>query len=318
MKQRICVLVVTYNRKACLLKLLPALLSQSAAIDTILIVDNASTDGTPEVLMENGYIASFREGMLSGSRKEETRILYYRNTENSGGSGGFHLGFRLALELDCDYLWAMDDDVLPEPDCLERLMAVLCPDVRLVLPSRTDDRYLDQAIVGVNMSNPFRYSIKLRKSCISSREIPGDSIPIVDIVFEGPLMAVSLIREIGLPRGDLFLIFDDSEYAWRAGQVTQLRYVKHAVLHRQILPEKTRRRRMNWKDYYGYRNQYWFDRTYGTNVFVRYLRPVLNHLDLCARAVIKGKWSNLRVLRKAYHDGTKGILGKTVSPGEQR
>ena len=74
---------------------------------------------------------------------------------------------------------------------------------------------------------------------------------------------------------------------------------------------------MGWKEYYGYRNQYWFDRTYGENIFVKKLRPLFNHLDLCFRAIVKRRWSNLKVFRAAYYDGTHNILGKRVNPGKE-
>ena len=118
-----------------------------------------------------------------------------------------------------------------------------------------------------------------------------------------------------MPKKELFIIFDDSEYAYRASKVTEMHYIKKAILHKQIIPSSDPSRLMGWKEYYSYRNQYWYDRTYGENVFVRYLRPIFNHVDLCLRAIVRRKWSNFTVLKKAYHDGTKGILGKTVDPG---
>ena len=72
---------------------------------------------------------------------------------------------------------------------------------------------------------------------------------------------------------------------------------------------------MGWKDYYGYRNQYWFDRTYGENGAVRLLRPLLSRADLTLRAIARRKWANLRVISLAYRDGTRSRLGRTVDPG---
>ena len=72
---------------------------------------------------------------------------------------------------------------------------------------------------------------------------------------------------------------------------------------------------MGWKEYYGYRNQIWFDRTYGTNLAVRKLRPVFLVLDLGLRAVIRHKWRNFKVIKKAYLDGIHDRLGITVKPG---
>lgn len=95
--------VVTYNRLDLLRQCAQALRNQTVACD-ILIVDNASTDGTSQ------WLASQPD-------------LHYRDTgSNLGGAGGFNLGMRWAVEAGYDYVWVMDDDTLPHPDALEKLL----------------------------------------------------------------------------------------------------------------------------------------------------------------------------------------------------
>ena len=53
-RDSVCAVVVTYNRKELLIECLKALKNQSRHLNAIYIVDNASTDGTPELLVENG------------------------------------------------------------------------------------------------------------------------------------------------------------------------------------------------------------------------------------------------------------------------
>ena len=132
--------------------------------------------------------------------------------------------------------------------------------------------------------------------------------------FEGPLIATTLIHEIGLPKKELFILFDDTEFAQRAVRVTRIRFVKGATLHRQIVATIKESQQMGWKDYYYHRNQFYFYETYGENIWVRYLRPRIGILKMYIRSIARGKWSNFAVLHAAYRDGTKGILGKTVEP----
>lgn len=99
----VCAVVVTYNRLELLKHCVEALRAQSAGCD-ILIVDNASTDGT----------ARWAAG------QQDCR---YRNTgSNLGGAGGFNRGMRWAVEAGYAFAWIMDDDTLPEPDALEKLL----------------------------------------------------------------------------------------------------------------------------------------------------------------------------------------------------
>lgn len=315
--KRVCTLVVTYNRKQYLVNLLEALQRQSYHIDTILIFDNASTDGTFDMLVEEKYVEQKYDYIsLSEIRKNSTKILYYRNNENTGGSGGFHDGIELAMKQNCDCIWTMDDDVLPDDLCLEKMIKYLTNESRLCIPSRSDDRYMDYAVTKVDMSNPIKYNVKMRKTVVPTSDIHSDYIEVKDMAFEGPLFDISLVKEIGLPQKDFFILFDDSEYAYRASKVTNLRFVKGAILHKQLIPQEVEGEFLNWKSYYGFRNQYWFDRTYGESIFVKKIRPALHYLDILTRIVLKRKWDNIKILNHAYYDGTHGIMGKPVPPSK--
>ena len=102
-KHSVCAVVVTYNRLELLKHCVEALRDQSAGCD-ILIVDNASTDGT----------AQWAAGQQD---------CHYRNTgSNLGGAGGFNRGMRWAVEAGYGFVWVMDDDTLPEPQALEKLL----------------------------------------------------------------------------------------------------------------------------------------------------------------------------------------------------
>ncbi len=107
MDKKIVAIVVTRNRKEYLLRNIEAILDQKDAQTDILIVDNASTDGTKEA------VKPYRE----------TGQIRYENTgENLGGAGGFNYGVRRAVELGYDALWLMDDDTIPDPDALDKLL----------------------------------------------------------------------------------------------------------------------------------------------------------------------------------------------------
>ena len=74
---------------------------------------------------------------------------------------------------------------------------------------------------------------------------------------------------------------------------------------------------MNWKNYYGIRNQIWFDRNYGDNWFVKSFRPRLLYVDLMLRAILTRKTTNKQVIKRAYVDGMNNRLGKLIAPGTQ-
>lgn len=317
MNDSVCGVIVTYNRKEYLEKLLMALKSQTHSLKAVLIFDNNSTDGTAEMLLKSDYCKGIESGTLYQNDTDFTTYYYFRNKINSGGSGGFHDAIEIASKLEYDYIWTMDDDVLPEKNCLEELLKYMSREVRVCIPSRTDKKFLDYAITDINMSNPFLYHITSRKTRVKSTDIKEKWMEVQDMPFEGPLLDVSIIREVGLPKAEFFIIFDDTEYALRMSKKTKLYFIPSAVLHKQIIPVTKNHGKMGWKEFYGYRNQFWFDRTYGENIFVKYFRPVFLVIELSLKAIIKRKWINLKVIFWAYRDGVQGKLGKRVEPGRE-
>src|SRR3954464_2227708 len=78
-------------------------LAEVPELDEVLVVDNNSTDGTGEWLRTQPVTAELL-------------------TSNTGGAGGLSHGLAPALERGADLAWLMDDDGLPEPDCLSLLL----------------------------------------------------------------------------------------------------------------------------------------------------------------------------------------------------
>lgn len=104
LKNDIVAVVVTYNRKVLLNKCIKSLKAQTYPLD-ILIIDNASTDGTADMF-----------------KKDMERTIYYNTGANIGGAGGFNVGIKIAAKLGYNYYWLMDDDTIPQIDSLEKLV----------------------------------------------------------------------------------------------------------------------------------------------------------------------------------------------------
>lgn len=86
------------------------MLKQTVSTD-VLIVDNASTDGTEDNLISSGLL-------------NNEKIHYIKLDENTGGAGGFHYGLKYACKKGWRWFWIMDDDAEPHHDALEKLVAL--------------------------------------------------------------------------------------------------------------------------------------------------------------------------------------------------
>jgi rhamnopyranosyl-N-acetylglucosaminyl-diphospho-decaprenol beta-1,3/1,4-galactofuranosyltransferase len=205
MCETIAAIIVTFNRKHLLTQCLNALLSQTRVPDKIVVVDNASSDGTPELLQEKGYL-------------DNSVIDYVRLPENTGGAGGFHEGMKRAYEGNYDWLWLMDDDGYPAPDCLEKLLEAresleIIGSV-VVLPE--DSSKLTWSLIVFEKDSYF----SLRKRIRDRNELLNVSnqniYPSYAAFFNAVLIHWKVIDKIGFVLKDLFIRGDEFEYFLRS------------------------------------------------------------------------------------------------------
>lgn len=187
---RVCAVVVTYNRPGLLAKGLRGLMDQSRLPDEILVVNNASTDGTAEMLATD-----FPE------------VIVHTLDSNRGASGGFSEGTRVGYERGFDWLWLLDDDIVAEPDCLHELLEVANASGKPVVTPRRRD---------ADGTYP-RNEAVIDETTESYACPTGDSrwLEIDIFTFEGPLVHRSVIDRIGVPNPHFFITGDDTEFSIR-------------------------------------------------------------------------------------------------------
>jgi len=292
--------VVTHNRWSFLQKSLEGLKSQTVPLSDVIVIDNASEDGTREGVPHQFPWAS-----------------YQRLTENVGGAGGFSEGVRLGYEKGYDWLWVMDDDAVPELDALERML-----ETQVIRKPETG--MLACLVVGTDGELDRGCCAKwfdmrtFRASPIFNGRIPsGEAVECNSATFVGILVNRRAISRVGIPRSDFFIACDDVEYIYRiceagfkAYQVPRSRIVH---LSRSSSRFYLRGRAPLWRSYYDWRNTLYLNRQYSHPVtFVRKAGR------FAAGALLFGdrKLRRLRVLVQAINDARAGRLGRRIFPPE--
>ncbi|WP_304045531.1 glycosyltransferase [Jatrophihabitans endophyticus] len=191
---RVVAVVVTYNRRPLLLECLAAIRSQTRRTDAVIVVDNASTDGTSDLVRADADL--------------EAVVL----TRNTGGAGGFAVGMTMALAEGADLLWLLDDDAVPEPDALEELLRAR-DGVRGAPPVLMASRVVWTDGRPHPMNTPRRRPFASR-SARAAADVVG-CIPIRSASFVSTLVDAAATRRMGLPRADYFLWNDDFEFTTR-------------------------------------------------------------------------------------------------------
>ncbi|MEU0315274.1 glycosyltransferase [Nocardioides sp. NPDC006273] len=258
-RETVAIVVVTYNRADMLRGLLDGLTKLDQPADAVIVVNNASTDHTAQVLSE----------------AVTPNLQVIDSPENLGGAGGFHLGTKAAVEQGWDRLYLIDDDVVPAHDCLEVLLA---QDEDCLFSVREDrnGKLIELAALKFDLRNPL--AIKPKTASVMDTYPTRDALPervaVENVAFEGFMIRRSVLEEIGLPDPSYFIFYDDVDLAIRARRAGRTIWaVRDAVLVRQ-LDFSQQHDLAGWKGFYMYRNLFVVHFRYGENVLVR-LKPWL-------------------------------------------
>lgn len=186
--------VVTHNRMDLLKKCLESLAGQTCPCD-VLVVNNASTDGTAQ--------------WLEIAAQGRTAIRVQTLPVNAGGAGGFYHGIRWAVEEGYDRLWLMDDDCIPHADALEKLAQA-----DAVLEGNFG--WLSSVALWTDGSECRMNRQKLKKSFYEySPLLKYGLVQAEQATFVSLYLKAETVRRFGLPIREFFIWGDDIEYTRR-------------------------------------------------------------------------------------------------------
>ena len=211
---RVLAHIHTMNDAAVIGQLLAALRHQTRPPDAILIVDNASTDGTLDRTLSDA-------------------VTIVRNPENLGTSGAIRIGFAHALEQGFDWTWIFDADSVPQPEALEELLAFF---------EDLDPSNQEQVCFLAGL--PLTAAHEIKEPPMSLEGGRMTRVPVASVMgftqcdcslWSGSLFRMAAVARIGLPSADYMLDIAEIEYGYRARQLGLTSYVVHAgVIHHDV------------------------------------------------------------------------------------
>ena len=303
---RIAAVVVTHNRLAQLELTIERLLTE--AVDHVILVDNASTDGTAE-----------RFGPIN-----DPRLHLIRLDRNLGGAGGFEEGLRQAEALyDPDWCVVMDDDARPDVGAIARFRsmdlaglggvaaAVYTTDGSICDMNRPSvNPFWNLAAFGRTLFGRGRMGFHLADDAYAA----STTTPIDAASFVGLFLSRAAIAATGLPDGRLFIYGDDVLYTLamrRAGQ--RLAFAPGIRFEHDFKTFAAESRAFSplWKTYYHHRNLLFVYHSAAGLMFWPALLVVVPKWLLKARYYGKDRGLYLRLLRLALWDAMRGKLNRS-------
>ena len=181
--EKVIAVIVTYNRKALLSECINALRSQTRRLDSILVINNGSTDGTEEWLRTQPDVEFITQ-------------------PNVGGAGGFKKAIQLGYNKGYTWIWCMDDDGQPKADALQNLLAAEGCELTL----------LNCAVINIKDKKSFVWKTGGYKTL---DEVKTNIIKGIGHPFNGTLINRRIVERVGVPKAEFFLWGDETEYYYR-------------------------------------------------------------------------------------------------------
>lgn len=221
------IVVVTYKRQELLQVLFDSLIALEKPIWRVVIVDNENSPQTKVMVDAWNELAQAQWGLPSADAEGgTTRMVYFPQEKNGGGSGGFSAGTQRAWDLGAEWFWLMDDDVAVLPDSIQTL-------------EKWTDRF--EVIQGRRYNfddTPFYWQYHF----ITSLGIPDPTAPeafdekgyleMNTACFEGGLFKRNIVQKIGVPDYRFFIYWDDTIYGYLASKHTTPVVVNDFIMRR--------------------------------------------------------------------------------------
>ena len=295
--------IVTFNRKELLGENIRMLLKQTRPFDKIFVVDNCSTDGTPEYLKDRGWM-------------DDPRFVYVKTHANIGGAGGFYTGTKAAYEAGADYIVLMDDDGRAADEHTFENLLRETERLHAENPKIFVNSLVRQGeLLSFKMGS--KYTVAEALAAAKDGILDGEANP-----FNGTLVSRELVAEIGYPNPDFFIKGDEVNYKQRSfdAGAKVVTVVDSDYIHPR--PETNERTVLGrkvpffveapWKEYYAARNFTWM---YKQNGWYKAIAFELIFVKLLAILSMKcKKAATVKMLAKGVKDGWQGKLGATVKP----
>lgn len=252
----IAAVVVTYNRLVLLKECLDAISRQTYQVSSIIVVNNASTDGTTEFLQQI----------------DDKQLVVKSLEKNIGGAGGFAEGISIATKMGVDAIWIMDDDTIPQADALHYLVRILSNKKNIGFVN-SKVVWTDGSIHQMNIPGYVHHD-----------DLGGGIYAVRSASFVSLLVPSKIVREVGLPYREFFIWVDDAEFTSRIvkagykGYFTTSSVVVHKTATNYGASIKTATPESAWKFYYYMRNGMFASR--GEKPWIVWFFKHLNHLRL--------------------------------------
>lgn len=287
------VVLITFNRLEKLKKALKSYDEQILLPKYIIVIDNASTDGTKE------YLESWK------NINSEYEKIVFPLKENKGGAGGFYEGQKIAIEKDAEWIILADDDLYLDKNYFLRLNDYIsdnnhCKDCSIICGKVL---YKGNISLGDRCRLKSKWTIPFFTN-IDEKEYEKEYFYCDLVSFLAAAINKNKLIKAGFIKSEYFIWFDDFEFSYRIGSIGKVICVPKLITHHD---REDINNFLTWKLYYGYRNQTDFIKHHFKSQFL-FLILIMILKALCCP--LKGKsFMETKMRLQGIKDGLFGNMG---------
>jgi len=283
-KVKISAVIVTFNNLDMLTSLLNDLRAQIRLPDEIILIDNASQDGTEEMV-----------------RLNYPTVNYIKLRENMGSAGGYHEGIKLAAKTS-DFIYTLDDDVSLKPDTLSEIVKGF-----QLLEKSFPSRIGAVRSVGERHSEFFATRMDIytwRGTLFKTSIVREMGLPSPDFFIYGEDLEYSLRLA---KKGYCFY--------WIPASICQERHRDHdGKTHAEIFGKRSVRYQDPFRLYYAFRNEIFICLHY--HRVLKLFHTVMYAMKVILMILASEGWNgqkSIEAVTKGMIDGFRGRLGKNLN-----
>jgi GT2 family glycosyltransferase len=280
----VAVVILNWNGWVDTLACLDSLLAQDYCNFSVVVVDNASSDGSAEKIQEwmklrssfveveeMGRVTFYSNSKRDSESLRQEDFVFIQAPSNGGFASGNNLGVRFALDAGADYVWLLNNDTELNSSSLSKVVAIADSDSCIGMCGSVlvywDDRRTIQAVGGVvyDFYRAIGYQVG-QGELIDKSDIQRLSAEKISYVAGAALLARSdFIREVGLMEERYFLYFEEVDWASRSlGRWKIATAPESIVYHKEggSIGTSSRTSRSKLSQYYLIRNLllfYWYN-----------------------------------------------------------
>ena len=327
---KVCSVIVTYGDRFHLLKqVIEACLREG--IDKIIVVDNASVENSRKQLKEYD------------KEIDKLKVIYL--DENTGSAGGYKIGLQEVYNCkECEYIWLLDDDNMPQKDSLKILKEfwnsydMKNKEDNLCLLSFRPDRVAYKEAIMTNNPNlvlgrknsflgfhildlPKKIIRVLKRKAViktftENLDIKSGRVAVAP--YGGMFFHKNLINKIGYPKEEFFVYADDHEWSYRITKNSgKIILVLDSVLEDIDKSWNISRKKEpafsiiakgnSFRVYYSTRNRVFFE---VNNLITNNLMYEINKNIYSFLVKVNAEANSFKAFKKAIYDGINRRLGK--------